>query len=183
MLDQTGKQRIADVFNRAISQEKFDHKRLGAIYALKRFEAAAWYPQALQQAIEELAHIILTYKDGSPSPDLTDIVDIKADTSDICEVLQRYIEIVEEKTGAPAIENELFSGRSAAWYIARRLQLKGQNVTVRAVDLHLRGTEELKPYLEVGRAGLYTRQQLDEYADNFKAGKRGRPAKVEPSNP
>ena len=178
MFENMEKQLVADLFVNAISQEDKDHKRLGGIYVLKRFEAADWFPDALQMAINELP---------AGSFEFDEVRGIESSIADMTEVLQRYIDIVEEKTGAPAIQNEFFSARAAAWYIARKLNQQGVTITPRGVDLHLRGTDELRSSLTVGKAMLFTRQQLDEYVANYvknfdKLPKRGRPSQEPVTN-
>src|SRR5690349_15291210 len=125
MADNLEQQRIADIFNNAIgrakeanmvgTKEKNADSRRAAGYALQRFEAAHWYPQALDMAIAEYPNARLNFATK----------EIHASLDEMREILERYVDIVEEKTGLPAIENEVFTARHAAWYIARQLTRRG----------------------------------------------------------
>ncbi len=187
MANNLEQQRIADQFNVAISQKKQENMverdgklvetqpdiRRAALYALQRFEAAGWYPQALPQALGESSDLIVIYADGNPNPDIADIREIRGTLDAMREVLERYIEIVEEKTGAPAIENEYFSARQASWYVARQLTKRGTPMTFAGIDKHIRVNKDLRGQM-VGTSMLFTRKQLDDYVDNFdKLPKRG----------
>lgn len=169
MFENLGQQRIADYFNNALGKEDKNYMRLGAMYALQRFEGARWFPQLLEEALAERPAGAITF-------DETD--GVKGSIDDIMEALQRYVELVEEQTGQPAIQNELFTQRSAVWYIARRLHLQGIEISARGVDNYMRKTNTLKSIVKAGRADLYTRQQLDEFAAGYVMNQpqRGRPA-------
>lgn len=174
-------QRIADIINNAIarvkdanmtvvngkSMERFADNRRGAMYALQRFEAAAWYPQVFDEALGERPGAALDFSGG----------DIQADLDDLRTILERYIELVEEKTGAPAIQNEMFSARSASWYVARQLTRQGRPITFAGIDKHIRANKDLKGK-RFGASTIFTRSELDEYVKNFdKLPGRGRPSK------
>jgi len=167
-------QRIADQFKVAIERikaanttpdgktERNADNRRAALYALQRFEAASWYPEALTLAL-------------SPALDLDDLLESGTPIDDLRDVLERYIDIVEEKTGAVAIQNEMFTARHASWYIARQLTKRGTPMTFAGIDKHIRVKQDLRGRM-VGSTMIFTRQQLDEYVANFdNMPKRGRP--------
>lgn len=170
-------QRIADLFNEAIGRikdanmspdGKTEHNadsRRAAIYALQRFEAAPWYPQVLDEAVHETHAATFDFA----------CEHIDAAIDNIREVLERYIEIVEERTGAPAIQNEMFTARHASWYIARQLTRRGIPMSFAGIDKHIRVTKTLRGQ-KAGNVMLFSRQHLDEFVANFdKLPKRGRP--------
>lgn len=178
MANNLEQQGIADKLNNGITREKAANiierdgrlvetnadMRRAALYALHRFEAAPWYPKALEMAIAERP-------EGAFVADETQV---HASLDDIYEVLERYIEIVEEKTGAPAIQNELFTARRASWYVARQLTKRGTPMSFAGIDKHIRVNKDLRG-TDTGTAMIFTRQQLDEYVANFdKLPKRGR---------
>lgn len=161
-------QHIADFMNATISREENPELRRSGIYALKRFEAAPYRARVLELAVAEAPK-------GSIQFDKTTGVDAKLE--DLREILERYIDIYEEETRTPAIENELFTGRHAAWYVSRQLNRRGVKITPHAIDKHIRVTKDLRGQM-LGPTMLFTRQQLDEYVSNYdKLPKRGRPAK------
>jgi hypothetical protein len=154
---------IANMLGRASNPDE----RRSIMYAVQRFEGAQWWPDMFDEAMKEFPSIVLV-DSYIPADDVS--------LTDVREMLERYIEIIEEKTGAPAIPNEVFSKRAAAWYIYRKLTKQGKKVTHRQIDFQLRDKGYLKGQT-VGNTMLLTRQQLDEYVDNFdKLPKRGRPA-------
>jgi hypothetical protein len=175
MFEGLDKQRIADYFNEAIGAvkranmtdrgtEAHADERRAAIYALQRFEGATFWPEALNMAVAELPAGSITFSPGSG---------IQADINDMREVLERYIEIIEEKTGAPAIEDEIFTSRSAAWYVARQLTRRGTPMTFAGIDKHIRVNKDLRGKM-VGTSMIFPRKQLDDYVENFhKLPKRG----------
>jgi len=160
---------IADEILRIIGRVDAE-KRRPTTYALQRFERAHWYPEALVLAMKENPAFAYDSSNGGEIDPNTPIEAIR-------EFLERYIDIVEEKTGAPAIENELFSKRAATYYIVRKLNQRGIHATPRGVDFHLRDRGELQSKIVVGKAQLLTRKELDEFVDSYdKLPKRGRPA-------
>lgn len=168
MLNRLDHQQIADLMKEAVTAEEKDSVRRPAQYAIQRFEAAGFRRPQFEQAISEQPAGSLTFdEDGH----------LIASADAIRETLERYIDIVEEGTGQPIIENELFSARQANFYIARQLQKRGVQITSRAIDYHITQKKDLRGQL-VGRTMLFTRRQLDEYVANFdKLPKRGRPSK------
>ena len=162
-------QLIADCVANATGSEPDADKRRSVTYAVQRFERAPWFAEAFDAAMKEFPSLGFSY-DG--------VFGVDAPLTDMREALERYIDIIEEKTGAPAIPNERFSKRAAAWYIYRQLTKRGKKVTHRQIDFQLRDKGYLKGET-IGNTMILTRQQLDEYVDNFdNMPKRGRPARM-----
>lgn len=181
MFNKMNGQQIADAFNKAIGRHKRANTvpgtnpgtqketradaRRAAIYALERFEKVNFNRAMFDLAVQELPTGALTYteQDG-----------VTASLDTIREVLERYIDIIEEKSGAPAIFNEMFSARQASWYVARQLTRNGTPMTFAGIYKHITVNKDLRGQ-DIGGSMIFTRQQLDEYVENFdKLPKRGK---------
>jgi excisionase family DNA binding protein len=163
LYDLTNTQTVADMLKAQIERSATDSDRSAAMQILQRFERSSWIPQAFEDAVEaapgdfEFDGDQLVYKPRDNS------------ASEIAAVLARYLELVAP-TEQPVNVSDLFTTEQAAEYL---------KMSVRGVKKNIHETKRLKPARRVGRALLFTREELDRFRneEDHKPGPKGPRAK------
>lgn len=156
LYDLTNTQAVADMLKAQIERTAPSADRSDAIAVLQRFERSSWIPQAFEDAAVEA--------DGTFEFDGDQLVYVPSDNSasEIAAVLTRYLDLVAPTEQIGSL-SDLFTTKQAADYL---------NLTERGVRKHIYETKRLHPARQIGRALMFTKDELDRFArdENRKRG-------------
>ncbi len=169
MFQSIRQQAIADQFKARLQRISKPDERREAMDNLQQFEASPWYPQVLQQAVDEIAPNRFGVDAGLITFNGTNGESQQAMSA----ILARYLDLLVE--GLPPTARStgldgLFTTDEATNYVSAEVKRAGKELSPRQVRRYIMAKEGKKlEGRKVGHSLIFSQQILDEFVQWYLA--------------